>query len=90
MSRVAARSFAPLLKSPLAAPPLRRLLDVPPAASARGTVKPGRPHIKRCVITLPAVTFDRISMLAAASRVSFAEAIRQLVERGFDATAEPR
>lgn len=69
------------MSAPHTAPHLRRLY-APPVAPARGSGQ--RPGVKRAVVSLEAETFDRIAMLAAASRVTFAEAIRQLIEKGLD------
>ena len=78
MTAAATHRFAPRR------PPLKRLLAGPAATVARGTqrVTDGS---KRCVVTLDAPTFDRIAMLAAVSRVSFSEAVRQLLLGGLDA-----
>lgn len=62
-------------------PPLRRLLAGPGATLVRGSQRHTSSN-KRCVISLDPVTFDRIAMLAAASRVTFAEAARQLLAIG--------
>jgi hypothetical protein len=64
-------------------PQLKRLLAGPKAAMAQGSQRTTR--TKRAVVTLDNDTFDRVAMLAAASRVTFAEAIRQLVREGLDA-----
>lgn len=60
---------------------LSHLLSAPPGNQAKGSIQSGR---KRIVIALDVHLFDRIGMLAAASRVSFGEAARQLIERGLD------
>jgi len=60
---------------------LGHLLSAPPGGQAKGSIQNGR---KRIVIALDTHLFDRVSMLAAASRVSFGEAARQLIERGLD------
>jgi hypothetical protein len=64
-------------------PPLQRLLAGPKATMAQGSQRTA--SSKRAVVTLDNDTFDRVAMLAAASRVTFAEAIRQLVRSGLDA-----
>lgn len=62
---------------------IRRLLDRPaPALPAQG-VSQGR-SMKRIVVACEPALFDRINLLAAASGVPFAEAVRQLLERGID------
>jgi hypothetical protein len=61
---------------------LQRLLAGPTGTLARGSQRGTAPDTKRCVVSLDAATFDRIAMLAAASRVTFAEAVRQLLAAG--------
>ena len=64
---------------------LQRLLSRPATHAARGVVEPGRaPGNKRIVVSIEANLFDRVALLASASGVSFAEAVRQLIERGFE------
>lgn len=67
---------------------LQHLLHAPALKPARGSVR--SPDVKRIVVTIDAGTFDRMAMLAAASRVSFAEATRQLLERGLEDSGVPR
>lgn len=63
---------------------LQNLLSAPPVHPARGSPQgQGR----RIVLKLDAGTFERVSLLAAASGVSFAEAVRQLVQRGLVSNA---
>lgn len=61
---------------------VRRLLDRPATLPAQGVIN-GRSH-KRIVVACEPALFDRVNMLAGASGVSFAEAVRQLLERGLD------
>lgn len=73
---------------PLSNPALHHLLRTPSSHPARGTASSR--DVKRIVVTLDVATFDRVAMLAAASRVSFAEATRQLLVRGLNAGQAPR
>lgn len=61
---------------------LHRLLTYPAAVPARGSAQ--RAGVKRIVVSVEQGLFDRVAMLAAASRVPFAEAVRQLLERGLE------
>lgn len=63
-------------------PPLKRLLAGPTGTLARGSQRGTATDTKRIAISLDATTFDRIAMLAAASRVTMAEALRQLIASG--------
>jgi hypothetical protein len=69
-------------------PPLRRLLAGPTGTLARGSQRGTTPNIKRIAVSLDAATFDRIAMLAAASRVTMAEALRQLISAGLDSHSD--
>jgi hypothetical protein len=58
---------------------LQVLLTRPLSPRARGTRQGAG---RRIVLKLDDATFERVSLLAAASGVPFAEAVRQLVVRG--------
>jgi predicted NAD/FAD-dependent oxidoreductase len=63
---------------------LQPLLQAPPVRPVRGSPQGSG---RRIVLKLSAGTFDRVAMLAAASGVSFAEAVRQLIARGLVSNA---
>lgn len=66
-------------KRPKSIPPRR----VEPAEIGRGFVDPRqRAGVRRLAITLDDATFDRVRGHAAARRISFAAAARELIERG--------
>lgn len=68
---------------------LQPVLDRPDVGLAKGTLSPtGRR--KRIVIAVDPPLFDRVAYLAAASGVPFAEAARQLLERGLQASGVKR
>jgi hypothetical protein len=67
---------------------LSRLLAFPAPPPARGTTE--RKGVKRIAVTLDEGLFDRIAMLAAASRVPMAEALRQLIVNGLNEHVAPR
>jgi hypothetical protein len=68
---------------------IRRMLDRPAAMPAAGVMEPGR-GFKRIVVACEPALFDRVNHLAAASGVSFAEAVRQLLDRGLNASGVDR
>jgi hypothetical protein len=53
-----------------------------PSSSANGYAQGVRHPVKRIVITVDFTTFDHIRALAEAQRVSFAQAARNVIERG--------
>ncbi len=63
---------------------LQALLDQPAGRLVLGS-KQGAG--RRIVLKFDEATFQRVALLAAASNVSFAEAVRQLVKRGLVSNA---
>jgi hypothetical protein len=88
-SRIAARiaSVFGLLRQPPADDPAAReklrVQSRAPAVTAQGFVDPRqRAGTRRIAVTLDQQTFDRIQARAKAEHISFAEAARNLIERG--------
>lgn len=64
-------------------------LERPDLGLAKGTLARGARH-KRIVVAVEPQLFDRVAYLAAASGVPFAEAVRQLLDRGLQASGVKR
>lgn len=61
----------------------RRITTRAPAVPARGFVDPNhRKGVRRIAVTFEDATFNNINARAKADGVSFAEAVRRLIERG--------